>query len=131
MNPEILSEYVRLDARKKALKRELEEVQAALNETEEMVLSGFEQDGVTMVRFNGSTVYVQRSVRVKLDPDVGREEAANNLASAGYGDLIKLDFNLNTVSGLFRELVRENGIDNVEVPRGFRLEEDVEARVRS
>lgn len=110
-----IERYAEVTMRKRKLQAELREVESNLRALERTVLDDMIAAGVTMVRVADVTVYTQTQTRAKLRDDVERDQAVEGMQRLQLGDLLKVDFNLNTLSAWCREVLDSDA----ELPSGF------------
>lgn len=102
MNKELLDQYVELHGEIKAAEAALDVLKTRKATMETEVLADFTDEGIQSVKAtNGTTVFIHRSLRASVKGD--RQEAAQVLVDVGLGDLVRQDFNLNTLSSWVRE----------------------------
>ena len=124
INTPALDKFTALTLRKRKLKAELSEIETELRTVGARLLDDMLTNGVKSIKVADATVYVQESMSAKLREDIERKQAIDGLERLGLGDLLKVDFNLNTLSAWCRE-VRDSG---EELPPGFSMYFDVETR---
>jgi len=115
MNPELLRKFVDLKAEKARLESALEQIKDQLGETEKKLLDCFGELGIDSTRFNGSTIFIKRSLFPKI-VEGDRKAAALALKDAGLGDLLKEDFNLQTL----RSFINERDKNDEPLPESFK-----------
>jgi len=103
MDIELLRRWQRHKDRHGELKAELELVEKALEEMNEEVLNQF-TNGITKVTVDGRNIFVRRECRPA--PKQGRIELAAALKANGFGDIVREDYNANTLYSLTCEMIR-------------------------
>lgn len=112
---EIDAEVAILETKIKRLKKERQELEGE-------VLNYFSEEGIKSMRVleepNTRTLYIKEAWFAKLKPGVDRETAARMLEAADFGFLIKKDFNLNSVTSVFKEafLTKKGNVYEQEKP---------------
>lgn len=108
---EIDAEIAILEAKVKRLKKERQELQPE-------VLNYFSEEGIKSMKLHTRTLYIKENWFAKLKPGVDRETAARMLEEAEFGFLIKKDFNLNSVTSVFKEafLTKKGDVYEQEKP---------------
>lgn len=102
--------YAELDQKRLRLRKEQEDIEAALKPLEEAILEEITQEGVTSFRvttpdFGLVNVYLERRVWAKcVDGDWAR--ATQALKSAGLTEYIEVKYNTQSLSAYLRELDR-------------------------
>jgi hypothetical protein len=118
--------------RKNQLTSQLREVNERIAQLQEHVIEHFiEADVQSLKTKSGEVVFLHTQVWANpRDGDYGR--ACDALDELGFTDFVERRFNVNKVSSLIRELLREKGEEGV--PQGLRdallIREVVSARVR-
>jgi hypothetical protein len=106
-----LKQFLTLTAKKKAAKKDLEEIDAQLEKLDGELTKMFEQDGVNSMNVDGKTVYVhnQKWAGVlkegKDATDEERARALQALRDAGMDDYITESFNSKTLSSFVKEVL--------------------------
>ncbi len=130
MNAETVRKFVALDKQRRQLKEELAGVEGCLTKLTEQVLAEFEQAGVSTLRQDGTTVYVQRQLWANpKNGDFARASAA--LRDCGLGDMVQERVNTNTISAYFRELDREGKEPPDTMAAAFNVAEVFSIRTRT
>lgn len=101
----IFETFARHLSEKQRLEGELRTVHRRLAELEPRVLEQLTLLGLDRVTAGGRTLYPKRRIAAKVSGD--RQAAAEALRAAGLNDLLKTDFNLNTLSNFFAEQLGE------------------------
>jgi hypothetical protein len=136
-------ELARVTLRKRRLEGEIRRCNMAIERCEEQVVEEFIDEGSSGFKHDatGANLILDRKVWVKLDVDteglpkdeadrVRREHkarAADGLIAAGLGDYVKPDFNSNSVSAYFRELIKTYAAEQRELPEHQRTPLPAEA----
>jgi hypothetical protein len=115
---------------KRKLQSELRDVETQLRSLEERVLNDMIEAGVQNIKVADTTVYVTEQVRAKLRGEFERGQAVDGLERAGLGDLLRVDFNLNTVSAWCREVLDSGSPLPPEFEAYFNVERGPALRVR-
>ena len=97
---------VELDEEKKALKARMDALNDNMDTIKGKLLSVFESYGVNSIHVNGATVYLSQQISAKVRGD---RAAAVVAIKAWAPDCVTENFNLNTVSALLREAMKEGG----------------------
>lgn len=100
MNTDALHQWLSLEDERRRLEAELKEVVSQQEQLREGLLEAWMQDGVTSVRVNGRTVWLQRQAYAQI-VDGDYERAAAALKAAGLESLLRP--NLSTLSAYIRE----------------------------
>lgn len=93
----------------KVIKEKEEEIKRLRAERQELIEDAFDvfgEQGVNNIQFGGDinrTVYIKEGWRVKLKPGMDKHNVATMLKAHGFTDLIKEDFNLNSLTSRFKE----------------------------
>ena len=107
LNMERLKEFVEKDARKQALKRELNQLNKELNELEPELLESFAEEGVESIKVDGRIVFLHRQIWAQVVGGAcNRPLAVEALKRAGLSDFVSENFNSNQLSAYMRELER-------------------------
>ena len=103
MNTERLRTYAALDQLRLEYKKKIASITAELAPLEEQIIEEIAQSGVTSMRVDGTTVYLERKIWAKcVDEDWDR--AIEALKDAGLGDFIQHRYNSTSFSAYLREL---------------------------
>ena len=100
----LLAQCVEFDARRKALKRELEELESELSKIKESVKDIFIEMGVTSMKALNKTVYIHRDIRAGILPETDRGALADALTASDMADYITC--NASKLSAYVKEVAR-------------------------
>ncbi len=116
----LFRQFVALTERKRILEGELTLVKQELDKQKEVLFPVFEENPRLRVSVDGMTVYITHRFAARLRDGSDRARAAEAL-SAWAPELVKPDFNLNTVSAFLRERVKEQGKEDMvaEIPQAL------------
>lgn len=94
---------------KRELERSLKSIKRELEPLNQAVLDEFADRGVTSMRdaATGKTVSMSRKVWARRADGIDSGVACEGLEAAGLGDFVEQGFNTHSLSGYFRELVKE------------------------
>ena len=108
MKESIFVDHARLLNQKADIEADLSKVNKKLAKTEGQVLEKLSELGVDSVKVGAEkrTLYLRKVISARLVGD--REAAKTGLRAAGLDDLLREDFNLQTVSSHFREELGEH-----------------------
>lgn len=102
---EKIERFIELETERRELEARLKELKEEITPLHEQVLTYFEQTGTSKIKRSGLTLYVHRQLWARpIDGDYERGCAA--LKAAGLEDMVKLSFNIHTLSAYIRELER-------------------------
>lgn len=115
IDTDLAQRLVRLYAEKRACEEQLKCCKVDIAELSERLLDQFAESGLarlTIADANGDnmTVYPHMVERCSVAAGHDKTEVADALRKHGHGDLVREDFNLNSLSSLLREL-RDGGDD--------------------
>lgn len=129
MEPQLtlFKKFVELTQRKRELEQELDVVKKELGSQKDVLMPMFEEDPRLRVSVDGMTVFLKRSFAAKIREGVERARAAE-MVGAWLPELVKLDFNLNTLSAFMRERIREGGKEDFEAEMPDAVSECLEVR---
>lgn len=102
---EKLKQFVRLSEQKSELEGALEVVKKNLAELEPEILEGFEELGAQNMNIDGRTVYIHSQIWAG-SVDGNTQALVDSLKANGHGDLVKEQYNSNTLSAWVRELLK-------------------------
>lgn len=127
-----IDELARVTLRKRRLEGEVRRCNIAIERAEEQALEDLAELGVDGAKHKGTgaSLSITRTIRARLDVDTtgmpkseadaerahAKAAAAVALEQAGLGDYVKPDFNLNTVSAHFRQIVNDHVAAQLELP---------------
>lgn len=111
VNVDNVKRYVELDARRRALGQELEEIETGMGELSEEILADMLETATDKISLKDRAL-VKCSTRLFCFKSGGIEKEAFHelLRKHGYGDMVKEDFAWQTLTAMLKEL-RENGAD--------------------
>ena len=132
MENRVMKKLLRLDAQKKELEEELDEVKKARKEVEEKLLDQFAKAGVKSMNVDGKTVYLHKQLwATPKNKDGGRAEVCAVLKSLGMGrEYVVENFNTNSLSAFVRELDEQNEELDVKLQRVLNVVAKFSLRVR-
>ena len=137
-----LDQWVELSQRKRELEAELLKVKAELAELSESIRTDWADEGVRSKRTAGGVlVHTRRQIWARA-ADGDRARAAQALrALPEFEHLAQLDFNVNSLSAVFRQKAKEAAEEGVYLSLGqllpaglvgaIALDEDIELRLRT
>lgn len=99
---------------------------------ERKIVDGFTDEGIQSMNVDGKTVHLQRTLWPKLD--TSREEVMEALEDVGWGDIVRPNFNSNSLAGMIRDLDRDDEdmpIMPPELEGKISVSEKREARVKN
>lgn len=105
---ELFRQFVALTKRKRELEAEERIIKKALDKQKELLMPLFEANPRLRLAVDGYTVYLDHRFAAKLLPNSDRARAAEVLM-AWVPEMVKPDFNLNTLSSYIREQVDRAG----------------------
>lgn len=130
-------ELARITLRKRRLEEEVRRCNKAIASVEEQVCEDLASEGLTSVKHaaTGATLLLDQKIWAKLDVEtegLPKEEAdeiraaikaraGRALIDAGLGHLVREDFNLNTVSAVFREQIKAYNAEQADLPEHERV----------
>jgi len=120
-------EYVALVKRKKELEGELGVVEEEIKKQKEVLFLIFEENPKLKVSVDGMTVYLTRRFAARVKEGIERAKAAGIL-QAWIPEMVKPDFNLNTLSAFIRERIKEGGKEDFEAEMPAAVAECFEIR---
>jgi len=106
----LAKEYIRLNDDKATLKEMLSEVVKKQDEVQEEMLDQMSISGLDSLRVDGYTVYRSR----KLAARCADREAALPVIEGWVPELVRPQFNLNSLSAYLRERYKERGDENID-----------------
>ena len=104
---ETLLEFARLDIKKDALKKELEETTERHKVLQKQILTAFEHLGMDSVKFCGHSIYTFKQLWAKPADGVERAVVIAMLKKSGFKDYVSENFNTQSLSARFRELEKQ------------------------
>jgi len=108
-----LAEWMALDAERKELETRLKELQAKdgpIARLEKQILEQWASDGTKNVSRNGRTVYVRSDFVCSKRSDVSTETVCEVLAAEGFGNIVKLNYNAQSLKSRIKELSEEDQV---------------------
>ncbi len=127
-----IDELARRTLRKRRLEEEVRRENRAIAAAEEIVVEQMAALGVKRLTHDGTgaTLSMTRRVWAKLDVDTGgmdkatadairadrKAQVGGALHLVGLGDLVRPDFNLNTLSAVFREQIKAYDEEQCDLP---------------
>ena len=108
LNISLIKRFARLGKAKAALASALDRVNAKITAIEEQVCDNMVDAGIKNMKIDGRTVYTKNEIWAKRIGDATTEEACIALKEADLGEFVQQGYNSNSISGLFRELDRNN-----------------------
>lgn len=97
--------FTSLEKTKKGLESELKSTKDELSRLESQLLPQFEAGGMQNATVNGRVVYVHSQLWAGVAEGHTREELVEALKDHGMGDMVKENFNTQTLSAWLREKV--------------------------
>lgn len=122
--------FAELVYEKRRLEAELREINLKIKKMEQPLVNDMVAASVRSISVGDSTVFLVDSVRAKMKPDVERSLAIEAMEAAGLEDLLRYDFNLNTVSAWARELLEDGRELPGDVGKYLDIVQGPELRVR-
>lgn len=102
-----LRQFLAMHEKKRALEAELETVKEQMAVLEAELLQQFEQEGVSSMKVNGKTVYLDQKKWAGVAPGASREAAIQAIKEAGLDMYVKEDFSTQSLSAYVRELLAQ------------------------
>jgi hypothetical protein len=103
---ELCAKFSELTERERRNKDEAAEIKTEKDFLAPRILDLMGQDGVTSVKVGGRTVHMRRTIWPKIETD--RDDVMRALEMAGWGDIVKPNYNANTLAAMIRELDRDD-----------------------
>ncbi len=133
MNTNMAKELAETISRKRKMEREIKALSKRVRELEAPILDEMAIEGVPRLTINiddGSTVTLSPSTieRCGLAQECTKQQVAGALVASGLGDLVKQDFNFNSLSALLREARGDGGDLPDTVLNLLDIREDVSIR---
>ena len=112
-----MQEYIEMHIRRKALRDELDALEARMKTTAEEVINHFIELGGTRLGTDKGTIYLRSETRVSLvDDEMGTKDTAHaKLRAHGLGNMVKDHVSVQTLASWVREQRREGR----EIPPGL------------
>lgn len=130
MNIDVFHQYLSVSAQKKALEQNLDIVTQECRRLETQVILEFEQAGVSSLRLNDHTVYLQRQVWAS-PKDGDHDRLATVLRLNGLDALIQQKINSHSISAYVREMeTNEQALPQALVD-ALKISETYNARIRT
>ena len=98
-------EFIELDARKKELTEELEDVKKKLKANQQFLIDNLETNEMSKISVAGKTCYIKNSTFAMVK---NKKDGIRVLREAGFEDYIKEGFNTNSISKLVRDQLAEH-----------------------
>lgn len=102
----LLAECIRLDALKKAAKKELEQIEDELFIVKEQIKDLFAEMGVSSMRSGKKNLYLSKQIWAGINENVDKKQIADILASMDMADFITIG--TQKLSGYVRERITEH-----------------------
>lgn len=100
----LFENMIRLDAEKKRLQADLDEIKSEIRDVEEQLLGKFGEEGMSSVKVGNKTLWLDRKIWASAGGDT--EGAIASLKQEGYGDMVKETVNRGSLSALVREFAK-------------------------
>ena len=125
-----VKEWLRVELIKRGLDAELKQVRTQLVTLEDAAIEYLAEEGITSVKMNGSTVYMQTQTFASLAED--KDAAMVAFKEHGLGDLVRETVNSSSLAAFVREMreTEEGGIPD-ELEPHVTVSEVTRLRMRS
>jgi hypothetical protein len=108
LNIEGFREYAQLDAKRKKAEGDIDTIKAKMAQLEPHLMENLIAEGIDRLPLTKlGTVFVHTRAFAAV-PKGRKPDAIKALRKAGYGDIIKDDYNANTLSALVREIIKNH-----------------------
>lgn len=101
-----LRRYIELERLEDHLDGELKDAKREKELLAENILNSYIQEGVQSMNVDGRTVYLNTELFAGAAAGAERPAVVEALKSSGFPELVKEDYNANTLKGFVRERVR-------------------------